>query len=181
MWSVPGACPFPLTHQLPIQAFRTSRFLVSPVAEHKVIPGLETEDGAAAGVAQKQQQQQQQQQQQPMDSLTPSLVPLPDESPQSSSIPASSTAALLPSVPTPASIVPPTLQEPQVRVPQAAPPHTSSPLLTPPHTSSHLTPRLPVHTYIHWASFCTHICLILQACCFKLLCTLLPHFTSFIL
>lgn len=86
---------------------------MSPVVERKLIPGEEVGGGGAStGVAQQQQPQPPQ-----MDTLaTPSLVPLPDESPQSDLIPASSTAALLPPPPTPsASVVPPPSQDPQVR------------------------------------------------------------------
>ncbi|MPC16251.1 Serine/threonine-protein kinase WNK1 [Portunus trituberculatus] len=137
--SIPQPQKPPVTPLVP-QAFRTSRFLVSPVAEHKVVPGLEAED-TAAGVAQKQQPQQQPQP--PMDTLTPSLVPLPDESPQSSSIPASSTAALLPPAQPPsASTVPPPHQDPQheaVSISSGIPtsqPGSGGP--TPPH---HCTPE----------------------------------------
>lgn len=84
---------------------------MSPVVERKPVPGEEVGGGGAStGVAQQQPPQL------PQDTLaTPSLVALPDESPQSDLIPASS-AALLPPPPTPsASVVPPPSQDPQVR------------------------------------------------------------------
>lgn len=77
--------------------------------------------GASAGVSQQPPQQPPHR-----DSLaTPTLVPLPDESPQSDPIPPSSTAALLPPTPTPsASAVPPPSQEAQVRIAVSSTPCT---------------------------------------------------------
>ncbi|XP_063604855.1 serine/threonine-protein kinase WNK3-like isoform X7 [Penaeus indicus] len=84
------------------QAFRKSRFLVSPVVESKQLPGDDVVGGSVGSVGTSQGQ--------------PAVAPTPytDESPQSDSIPASSAAAQLLNLPaSSASVVTPTTQDQQ--------------------------------------------------------------------